>query len=640
MGSGGNIFIGWFAYMCGISGYYSFQTKKMLDGDIFYRAHQNMAHRGPDDEGFLTINASRIVALRGARTIEGLGSLLDIRKVAAASFFMGHVRLSIIDASQHGHQPMVDESGNVAIAYNGEVYNYRELREELKRDHYEFRTESDTEVVLKSYLRWGIEAFQRFNGMWAIAIYDARDEKFILCRDRFGVKPLYYCHKDGQLIYASEMKVILPLMESYSVNGTEMVKYIDRLKICDGEETFINDILEVEPGSYIIFDLHGRKKKGRYWFISPEDGTISGREADEKFAFLFEDSVRLRMRSDMEVGSLLSGGLDSSTIVGTLGAAGFLDERYRTFSSVYTDERYSEKMYIDSTNRKWNIRTDFVYMDADTVCEAMDDAIYHAEMPLRAVPMVLQYILYRYISENSNVKVVLNGQGADELFGGYESDYCTRFLYLLKHFRFKDFIAEKSKFKSDRKKSDWVIFNGMRTQYAIPHSNKDIYNSISFDQIIHSPLREYLAYDDRAAMAFGIENRVPFLDYRLVEFAFTLNPEQKINKAGNKVIVRRYGRGIVDEGILGRKDKMGFVSPQENWQQNEWGGILQEAFERIKNSNINGLDGQGAYQMYKDYRAGQRGNWDKVWRYFCAFKWFEVMERAFREPRLGGTDCL
>lgn len=613
--------------MCGISGYISYE--KPISGTDFYKAHCKMANRGPDDEGFIVYTNNKFLKAYGGGSIEEAkyGSV-DIRNVESAIMVMGHVRLSVIDLSVGGHQPFIDEKLGMIMSYNGEIYNYQELREQLKGKGYRFQSNCDTEVLFYAYQEWGMECFQRLNGMWAVGIYDSKTGQLALSRDRCGVKPLFYRNTGESIAFASEMKVICSLQSENRINMASVDKYLKYSIFCDGEETFISGICEVPPGYCLTFCDGRLTGKYNYWRYEPRLLEMSDKEAVDKFDFLFRDSIRLRMRSDVEVGSLLSGGLDSNVIVGTLHDENILTSMYKTFSSVYMDEKYSERKYIEKTVSRLGIQSDLVYMTADKVMECLDEALTNSEVPTRAVPMMLQYLLYQRIRETSNIKVVINGQGADELFGGYNADYMTRFLQLWYRGKLGELFSEIREYKKNRNASILQILFGIFGQSKIEHKGKkNAFNDISFRQITHTPLREYLLYDDRAAMAFGIENRAPFLDYRLVEFAFSLDSDMKINQFKNKSIVREYAQGIVVDDILMRKDKMGFTSPQDSWQRREWKNIFDEAFSMIRKDGLVGLDGNKYYTRYDSYRKNEMNDWAAIWRIFCLYRWEHVVNQ-------------
>ena len=253
--------------MCGISGFLS--KEKTISGGEFYKAHNMLADRGPNDEGFIINKNNSLVWAKGERTTERFKYLQDIKMHDKLNVIIGHCRLSIIDLSDNGHQPMMDEESGIILTYNGEIFNYKELRIDLEKLGYKFHSNSDTEVVLKSYIAWGHDCFCKFNGMWAIGIYDSKLKSVLLCRDRFGVKPLYYSVDGKLLCFASEMKVLCAFKERVAINEKAINKYLRDCKLCDGEETFIKGINEVNPGEYIQFVEGKPIEYYRYWDFKP-----------------------------------------------------------------------------------------------------------------------------------------------------------------------------------------------------------------------------------------------------------------------------------------------------------------------------------------------------------------------------------
>lgn len=575
--------------MCGITGFIAHQP---IDTKDYYSAHMLIKHRGPDDEGFIVGADSELKSYRGNDTIQYFSAQPHIKTVEKAEVILGHRRLSILDLSERGHQPYC--YGNLSLVYNGEIFNYIELRKELITLGYQFQTDSDTEVVLKAYHKWGKEAFNRFNGMWALAIYDASLKSLILCRDRFGIKPLFYSLHNGTLYFASELKFIKAFTEQkLSLNQRSAKTYLTNSKINHSADTFWNEVLELEPARYISFK-EGRLSIERYWDCQPAENKYSDKDALEEFSHLFTESIKLRMRSDVEVGSLLSGGLDSTTIVCTLKKLGLISGNdFKSFSAVFDEQEFSEKSYIDETIVQTGIDSHFIWPKPENLDGYLDTILHHIESPFRSLAVYSQYLIYEHIKKSSNVKVLLNGQGADELFSGYTKHYLPHIFALAKSGKWTNAKNEFNLLSKNRKiKPSTLLKDIIIHTYKRPFTNL---NKVGYNEITSTPLREYLTYDDRNSMAFGLETRVPFLDYKLVEFAMQLPSNYKINNFTNKKIVRDYAKNIIPSSVLNRTDKMGFVSPQEKWQENELEYILKV------NDNNN--------------------TWTEDWRHYCLSKW-------------------
>lgn len=580
--------------MCGITGFIS---ESPIRTDKYYHAHSLTKHRGPDDEGFTVAQGSNVSHCKGDDTIAYYKSLKHINEVHNAELIIGHRRLSILDLSEKGHQPYNFE--NLSLVYNGELFNYIEIRDELKSVGYQFETDSDTEVVLKAYHHWQEEAFNRFNGMWALAIYNAAERSLVLSRDRFGIKPLFYSFSNGVLSFASEMKFLKAFSDvNHTVNNKAINTYLNTSKTNYSSDTFWNDIQELEPARNLCFK-DGTIDIKRYWDITPKPKKRPHHESLETFSQIFTDSLKLRMRSDVEVGTLLSGGLDSTTIVCSLKKLGLISgSDFKSFSAVFEEKMYSEKKYIDETVKQTAIKPHFIWPKPEEMEEHLEKLLWHIETPFRSLAVFSQYLIYKHIKENTNVKVLLNGQGADELFSGYTNHYNPYFWSLIKKGNFKKVQQEISLYRGARDISlNKVLKQLVIYSYKRPFANL---NNTSYQEISSSPLREYLKYDDRTSMAFSVEARVPFLDYRLVEFAMQLSAESRIDNFSNKRIVRDYASTIIPQDILNRKDKMGFISPQERWQENELKDIITSP-----------------------KRKSSTNDWTSTWRHYCLNKWLE-----------------
>lgn len=644
--------------MCGISGI--FNPSEGVDLSSYYSAHSLLKHRGPDDEGFVFgyrdssdgFGGERIEIASGDRTSRGgrrYPHILSHEKRPA--WVVGHHRLSIIDLSDHGHQPMFDPSGRYFLSYNGEVYNYVELRRELVRAGYEFSSESDTEVVLYSLIEWGVEAFSRFNGMWALAWYDTQAGELLLSRDRFGIKPLYYIYNQERLSFASEVKFFKPL-QKLTPNENAIADYLATSITDCGEHTFQEEVLQIRPGEYGMFRLGGSFETVRYWDVRSFQAAKGDRptlpEAEEKFLELFSSSLRLRMRSDVPVGTLLSGGLDSTAIVCQLAKEGLIPKGgFHFFSAVFREEEFSEKKYIDDTKDfVGGLIEHFVYPEASRVDDELDQILETMDYPFRSLAVYSQNNLYREVRKKSPVVVLLNGQGSDELFGGYTNEYYSLFVSLLQNMKIIKLMREAERFRNNRSVSALFLYRKilkdtlrdlfpgrndlrpvshpvLKNSYKIEkgrYSNRYFDNALK-ESLTYSALPEYLRYEDRNSMAYSLESRLPFMDYRLVEWAFSLPDEYKIDKGVNKKIVRDSVKNSITPSVLSRKDKMGFVSPQEVWQRNELKPLVDEAVNQIEFSPI---DKDKLLNLYDDYTQGRSNDWGFWWRITLLYRWLKL----------------
>ncbi len=620
--------------MCGITGFFSYKNK--CDTQKYYEAHKKIAHRGPDDEGFLLKNSfNKIEYLIGDDSIDEFKNRELIYAKESSSLILGHRRLSIIDLSSHGHQPFIYK--NLSLVYNGEIYNYIELRKELKELGYGFETDSDTEVFLKAYHCWGVESFNRFNGMWASAIYDEDKNTIVLTRDRFGIKPLYYSFVDDNLIFGSEIKFVSSFMDRIYANEDMVYEYLRFNYIDHTNQTLFKDIFQLEPNSYMLFSNKGVEVLN-YWKLE-EEKNILKENIEEKL----NSAINLRMRSDVEVGSLLSGGIDSSTILGIINQKQYTN-KFQTFSAVFKEEQFSEKKYIDKfKTENIELKKHFIYPKAEELVDIIDELIYTQEEPFRSLAVFSQYEIYKYIKNNTDTTVLLNGQGADEIFTGYIEYYYVYLLELLRTLNFVRFFKEFKHFKNNRRISSMTLIKQLtinllsnyfrvndkykifNKEFTSSKKNKKFNNLLKnslYQSLTFSALREYLRYEDKNSMRFSLESRLPFLDFRLVNSTFSLPNDYKIKDGLSKVVLRDIAKGKIPDTTLNRKDKMGFVSPQEVWQKT----LLKDEFDKVfKEIELNGLfDFINKEQIYKIYREYQQKNfkdWTFLWRVYCLYKW-------------------
>lgn len=358
-------------------------------------------HRGPDASGYTPLSCKE-------STVGNPGKF-DI--------FLGHRRLSIIDLSDNANQPMCKDQ-KLWISFNGEIYNYLELRQDLKKQGYIFTTNSDTEVILAVYDKWGPKGFTYFNGMWAFAIVDLPRKQVVLSRDRFSVKPLYYYQRGGILFFSSEIKQLLPLLESMRVNHSTMFCYLNQGILNSNEETFFEDIYKLKPKHNLIISLSdGTMREEQYWDYEINKQTYTFEQAKEEFRSLFTDSIRLRLRSDVKVGALLSGGLDSSAIsvlANTIQEGGF-----ETFSVVSKNAKYSEAKFVDMLVRETGIVNHKLVIDDNSSHITINDILYFNDEPPGSFSTIAHYKMMEKIKKETDITVVLSGQGGDEILLGY-----------------------------------------------------------------------------------------------------------------------------------------------------------------------------------------------------------------------------
>jgi len=520
----------------------------------------SVAHRGPDGRGWNEFGSPN------------------------GSVVMAHRRLAIVDLSQDGHQPMFTEDRRFWVVYNGEIYNYLEIRKELEKLGHYFKTKTDTEVLLKSYLQWGEDCLHHFNGMFSFVIWDDKEKRIFAARDRFGVKPLYYYRQGKKIACASEIKQFKCLPGWKSVLQEEMaVEYLNT-GYCDHRyETLYKHVFQVLPGHYIACQLSFDSIELVQWYnlrdkIKPLN--IDDNEAIEKFKNLLTDAIRLRLRSDVSVGACLSGGLDSSSIVSMIRTLQDSTKEIHTFSSVFPGEAMDESSYIDELVNQKKLTAHKNYPSFEEFLEKIDLMLYHQDLPFLGTSVFAQWKTFES-AKAARVTVLLDGQGADESLLGYPGmlngiifDYAKKlnFIGVFKFLRWQSFYNNQSV------KNTFLLGLQQRSPYfylmllKIKNKKTSFVNNVKMPAIddvclwhFLNSLQTLLRYEDRNSMAFSRESRLPFLDYRLVEFILSLSIQQRFRDAKTKWILRESMKGVNLKSILERKDKIGFSAPEDKW---------------------------------------------------------------------------
>lgn len=585
--------------MCGITGY--LDTNKGVDFCLINKMNSVIAHRGPDDEGYAVFGKTTTY-LKGKDTIKELEKLPDIIEQNYENEFLafGHRRLSIIDITSAGHQPMCDVSKRYHITFNGEIYNYIELREELKSNNHVFTTNGDTEVILESYKEWGEDCVNHFNGMWAFAIYDRYKNSLFCSRDRLGAKPFYYRLTQDKFIFGSEIKQLCQDEEFDKKMNEQILMSLILFRISDyGEETLIKDIFSL-PGGYNLslhFDLEKKKidkvNKYKYWDLKKGQGY---REETDWYS-LIRDSIKLRLRSDAPIGVMVSGGVDSSFLAGEIcqyyKEQGISVNSLKSFTSCYNDaEKHDETYYAHLVNEVCGVEENLIYPDPLDTLDKYKKMVWHYE-GYCTFSNLGSFLTLEQISK-SGIKVLINGQGGDESMFGYERYYAYYFLQLFKECKFKRLKKEfKQACRNSRLSVKELIMylfyfgsplcrrikNNINASKYVKKSlrNKFDYKKIKhilkirdLDELIYNELREtqlthILRYDDRGYMAFSMESRVPFIDYRYLEDAIRIEPKLKIQNGYTKYLIRKEMEKYLPDEVVWRTNKNGWSSPSERW---------------------------------------------------------------------------
>ncbi|HNM18856.1 MAG: asparagine synthase (glutamine-hydrolyzing) [Nitrospira sp.] len=542
------------------------------------RMAKSLLHRGPDDGG---------IYMDGA-----VG--------------MGFRRLSILDLSEAGHQPMVSQDGQYVLVFNGEIFNYVELRDELRKLGYQFRSSGDSEVLLAAYREWGRECLPKLNGMWAFVIYDRRHRRLFGSRDRFGVKPLYYSRDHTVIQFASEIKALRASgYQRVGINWRIASRFLLEGRLDSHNETFYDGIEQIPPGSGFEVGLDGAWHQWTFWTLDALPKTIAPDPA-ATFGDLFEDSVRIRMRSDVPVGVCLSGGLDSTAIICAAArhrdeSAGTQPESLQAFC--YMAKEFDESKYIADTLLQTHAQLRQLETSPAELWNDVRKVLWFQDEPVHTMTAVVGYQLMR-LAASQGIRVVLNGQGADETIGGYSSYFQDYWVSLLQQGRVgaawqavkayteahggnsrarmtaaasRCISWEMYKIGSYRtwaqarrqariRQNPW--FSGDLTKHFIsedtPPSSAALSTALK-QSVISAPLPLYLRIEDRNSMAHSVEARLPFLDYRLVSFVCGLSDEWKVRGPWNKYVLREGMKGRIPESVRSRVDKMGFPTASKKW---------------------------------------------------------------------------
>lgn len=648
--------------MCGILAVIN-KSSEVSTG-VLVSATDIIAHRGPDDAGFLIWNGtSKPVVFAGKDTQPetiGMHNLEPLPAMHNWRVGLGHRRLSIIDITPHGHQPMMLEEDGLSLIYNGEVYNYVEIKEELEALGYTFKTHSDTEVILHAWKEWGNSCLERFNGMFAFVLLDINKNKLYAVRDRFGVKPLYYYQNDNIIAFASEVKQ-LRILPGYDFELNEKIAfdYLLNGSVDHSEETFDKGILQVKPGHYIDVDLDSNSLRSYEWYsFQPISwyGTEEG--AFVRFVDLLKDSVRLRMRSDVPVGSALSGGLDSSTIVCLMREVVSEQERrghlIETVTSCSEHKKYDEWEFAEEVVRYAKTNSHRVFPTFKKLEEDISKFIWHMDYPFGSTSQFSQWCVFEGASE-AKLTVMIDGQGADEQLAGYGGNDLALYSGLFRQGKWRELIAETLHYKKYKGHYPWAFLVGA-IQLSIPNgliklvpdtykikrdtipdwlkinqifSSKDWpvdLNSWLKHQVTIGPLPSLLRYEDRNSMAFSVESRVPFMDYRLIEFTLGL-PEKMVYRRGErKYILREALKNRVPDRILERKDKMGFVSPEEHWLKNEGREWFKQEIDLASDVLKDFINKEKVLQMLDQMQNGIIPFDFTPWRIICMGRWLDTMK--------------
>lgn len=604
--------------MCGICGIAALGGP--ADESAVRSMARALAHRGPDGEG---VFAQDGVAL-------------------------GSRRLAVIDLSEAGLQPMTSADGRHTIVHNGEVYNYRELRTELEGHGHSFHSQTDTEVVLTAYREWGETCVERFNGMWAFAIWDTVERRLFCSRDRFGVKPFYYLWDGKRLVFASEPKAFRAGGIRLTPNPRVIRDYLEQSYLDHTDETFFEGVKRLSPAHSLVLDEGGLRIR-RYWRLEPQELSVD--DVSESVRELFLDAVRLRLRSDVTVGTCLSGGLDSSSVACTVDHllrteaenARLVGLRQQTFTAYFPDTGFDERPFAAQVVARTGAEAHWVTFEAEELVADIPKIVAAQDEPFGSTSMAAQWYVMRE-ARRAGVTVVLDGQGGDEVLAGYRAYVGFHLADLLAEGSVRRLAAEARAFSRLNGVGPTLVglgraFAPERLTRAVRARSRGTSGLV--DRSLRGPdipeavngsrfpsrlrrhqelllsrrgLPELLRYEDRNSMAHSVEARVPFLDYRFVEMAFSLPSSELLRNGRTKDVLRRALGDLLPPPVRDRTDKLGFVTPEHRWLRGALGELAADVFASRPFAERGFVDAPAARRRLEQHRRGEIEAGMELWR--------------------------
>lgn len=595
--------------MCGINGF------NWSDPDLLKKMNSVTKNRGPDDEGEYD---DKIVSL-------------------------GHSRLSIIDLSPKGHQPMCNEDETIWLTYNGEIYNFFEIKEDLIKAGHVFKSHTDSEIIIHAYEQYGMECLNRFNGMWAFCLYDKKRDLLILSRDRFGVKPLYYHRTEGKIIFSSMISALLTHKVERKPDMSVIMEYLAFNLLNHDTRTFFKDIWSLEPGSFLMFNLKTKEVFIKKWYqIQPRPAVTV-----PQLTQLFIQSVRTRTVADVPIGSCLSGGIDSSAIVCTLDT--MINQPFFTYSLIFPGEKIDESRYMKEVGKHTRIQQQFTTLSRNNFLTDLPDFIKAQEEPTTGLSVYGQYCIMRLAYENK-AKVLLDGQGGDEIFAGYEYYFSYYYYELLKKGRIITLLKEMRSYRENFKNYyahrflgfmllPQKIQNYLYKNYLLTWLKYDVLEKSAVNKsdprvkpmtlhealvvtLLNTAIPHLLRYEDKNSMRWSIETRVPFLDYNLVETAMSIPTQEKLQNGRTKIIFREAIKNLIPAMILHRKDKIGFDTPVDEFfrdpQIREFCTTIFTSEQFKSRPYWNGRDVERHYNRHLEGKANMG---DTLWKWINLEMW-------------------
>src|SRR6202795_1389986 len=635
--------------MCGIAGFAS--ADGSIDSALFERLARRIGHRGPDDLGYLYYRPE------GVQLSRELCCPKSLTCCALASR-----RLAILDLGEQGWQPMGTSDGRYYIVFNGEIYNYLELRNQLEGMGHQFRSQSDTEVLLTAFAYWGKDVLNRLVGMFAFAILDTMKRCLFLARDFFGIKPLYYTIWREGFVFSSEIKSLLELPDlKRRANASKTHLYLRFGETDQGTDTLLEQVQQIPPGHYMEVQLDHTQVTKPICYWKPSVGQsvdISFEEAARRLRDLFLENVGLHLRSDVPVGAALSGGIDSSSIVSAMRHLQGPNLEIHAFSFIANEREINEERWIDLLGRSAGAVIHKVRASSDGLAHDLDALIATQDEPFGSSSIYAQYRVFQ-VAHQTGIKVMLDGQGADEILGGYRYFLAARLASLVRHRKWSDaarflgqasttpgkapfwplsrtadhLLPENVKLLARRAigrdllspwlNSKWFADHGVVPRSSITRNGHDVLRQQLLDTTMETSLPHLLRYEDRNSMAFSIESRVPFLTPRFVDFMLSLPEHYVVAPDGtSKAVFRRAMRELVPNEILNRRDKIGFATPERAWltELRPW---VEECLAGEGVARVAPLDRFGMLREWGQVLRGRSSFGSHIWRCINLVKWSE-----------------
>jgi asparagine synthase (glutamine-hydrolysing) len=617
--------------MCGIVGIVDFCQP--VDAATLIRMRETLVHRGPDDAGAWVENDQ----------VPHVG--------------LAHRRLAILDRSAAGRQPLASADRRFVVVFNGEIYNYRELARELAGRGHSFQSQTDTEVLLAAFIEWGEACVERFNGMWALAIWDDREHRLFMSRDRLGKKPLFYHWNGSRLLFASEIKALAAHPSvTCTPDETQLARFGESFALPPAGRTMFAGIEQLPAAHSLSLDTRGQLTLKRYWQLDPENQIRLKNDGEyiERFRELFDDAVRIRLRADVPVGSSLSGGLDSSLIVGTIAKLRRTEQAaagQHTFSARFPQQPlFDEGPYIDAVVAHNGVTPHTIVPQADDLVAQIRQLHWHQEEPFLSSSIFAQWEVMRRARHEQTI-VLLDGQGSDELLGGYAPHLAFHLYDLARTGRWWRAWNEY-RTVSRRQRALHAQFGGadqraqmlsvgrvwsklqqrLHAKSSMPQSNTPSPRGPNrLWQRLHADLTQtclplLLRYVDRNAMAHGVEVRNPFLDYRLIEFAMAIPNDLKIRDGWSKWILREVGKGVLPEQVRTRTDKVAFITPEDDWLRGPLKPWASNLLFGPRLRELANYPRQAVEQLWNEHQSGVAHHRQNLWPWLSLGEWLTMLD--------------